>query len=317
MMRRTSWLVFFPALALVACTGNSGGGTAARGPLASGIVGGEKVAETSWIAKRSVLLMIRTGEDSRKTTKCSGTLVARDIVLSAAHCVSGKTPGQVRVFFTTDFDRDSERGDWRGKMAAVTDIRQPQKEDDGGETPDLALLKLDRPAPSGFEVSTLVQFPLEWSRFRHYLLAGYGRGEGMAAQNDLRAVQVPALRGEELEKVKERLVKLRLPRSRYSEAQLRMIYAVQLNEFLNPAYLWMNQSEGRGACIGDSGGPAFLEINGRPYQVGVAAFTMDDPERRDCLLVSAYTNVLFHRQWLQKNFSELAGPAQTRLFPDF
>jgi secreted trypsin-like serine protease len=71
--------------------------------------------------------------------------------------------------------------------------------------------------------------------------------------------------------------------------------------------LYIDQSQGRGICGGDSGGPSIMKnLSGEDVITGIASFVMnpDDPFKL-CGYVAAHTSVYFHRDWLQKTFDEL------------
>ena len=67
----------------------------------------------------------------------------------------------------------------------------------------------------------------------------------------------------------------------------------------------LNQQNGTGACHGDSGGPAFLEVRGKLYLWGVTSRGVDDV-KNDCSQFSAYTNILAYKSWVNRMATKLS-----------
>lgn len=69
------------------------------------------------------------------------------------------------------------------------------------------------------------------------------------------------------------------------------------------------QHEGRGACDGDSGGPAIITLGQKNFVVGVFEKTTapksDNPDRDTCNYLGYYVNVQFHVPWIQKTLEEI------------
>lgn len=70
------------------------------------------------------------------------------------------------------------------------------------------------------------------------------------------------------------------------------------------------QHEGRGACDGDSGGPAIVTQEETTLVVGVFEKTTPlkstDPDRDTCSYLGYYVNVQFHTPWIRKTLIEIA-----------
>jgi secreted trypsin-like serine protease len=65
------------------------------------------------------------------------------------------------------------------------------------------------------------------------------------------------------------------------------------------------QFEGRGACHGDSGGPAFVTINGVKVLFAVTSRAATENGGSTCLEGSIYTSVSFYLPWLRTVAAEL------------
>jgi len=70
------------------------------------------------------------------------------------------------------------------------------------------------------------------------------------------------------------------------------------------------QHQGRGACDGDSGGPAIITEGTKNFVVGVfektTALKSNDPDRDTCSYLGYYVNVQYHVPWIQKTLQEIA-----------
>lgn len=104
--------------------------------------------------------------------KCSGALVARDIVLTAGHCLFNKETGQV-IEGTYSFFAGYNRGNWRGHSLVIAKhydrfaLTVPDQ--------DWALLRLNRPlgdAYSWFQVKYMNGLSLAYGALNVFLL-GY------------------------------------------------------------------------------------------------------------------------------------------------
>ncbi len=184
----------------------------ALGPIpARAIVGGRPGGGPAAV---STVMIVST-----RGASCSGTLVAPDLVLTAAHCVGpagnyavalvgSGTPRLIpalRIATHPRFDGDQFR------------TRRP--------TPDLALMKLSEVLPASFHPAPLSTDPALPARGTEFLIAGYGM-DGDSAEKSagtLRSVSLPSI-------------------------GTTGGIMVRLAPFMGLA----------GACTGDSGGPAFL-----------------------------------------------------------
>jgi hypothetical protein len=68
----------------------------------------------------------------------------------------------------------------------------------------------------------------------------------------------------------------------------------------------MDQTHGKGACHGDSGGPAYDTINGEQLLFGVTSRGVDDPSN-DCTRFSAYTAIPAYAAWVKSTMTALNG----------
>ena len=218
----------------------------------AGIIGGNLVTSSDAVSKITVgLVFIAKDEESI----CTGTLIERNVILTAAHCVVD-TDGGVAVF-DTDLTRASNHRKAHVKFSKiwVHPSYDPEAEFDSH---DLALIMLRKPAPVGYEVAELLQKTELLQKNLPVILAGYGASSGtngeLSGDPLLRQIQVP------------------LDNPSFSKTEISF-----------------DSSQGKGACHGDSGGPALASIEGKLTLIGVTSRTTD--QEGGCHKDSVYTNV--------------------------
>ena len=273
----------------------------------SGIIGGTNVETSDVIAKSTVLLQIYTksAEGEESFAGCTGTLIREDIVLTAAHCVpevpkGGK--GIVAVIFSTSAEqamKDKQAGKdvaryvlaplvhpgWKGneeksETASSADVAEKGVEsttvDELEEDPnsnDLALFKLNAPAPAGFVPVKLLsdEKPL-LKEGVEVIIAGFGLNSDVLQTND-----------GHLKKAKTHVL------SPYGDVEL-----------------VTDQSNGQSVCSGDSGGPAFIEVNGEIFQWGVASRVGNGENRKAyCSGVAVHGRVAPQARFITKGMAFL------------
>jgi secreted trypsin-like serine protease len=233
-----------------------------------GIVGGKSVGSRDSMATKAVMVLARLND--HESSLCTGTLIARNVVITAAHCLTGAK--SARVVFdvdpvcNSDYNPNTQSIDVR-KFAVHPKYNEKIKGKD-----DLALLKLRSPAPSNYEVIPLYDGTSQLSSQR-VTYAGYGR----TREND------------ELSQALRTVVK------NYSDTKV----------LPNGRNLVTSQINGRGICQGDSGGPVFFEVNNRMQLAGVNSVVAGRSEASVCRGISEAMYIPAHMEWINKKLSDL------------
>lgn len=233
------------------------------------IVGGTEV-ESSDIVTRSTVALV----NSRGQSFCTGTLITRMHVLTAAHCLVNY--GTRRLYVA--FGPKATRGNFAIERLRVANFFKTHEEFSpeamqslfNREAPaDIALVQLSEDAPSAFQPVRLLRATDRLERGETLLLAGFGiTGSEERDSGTLRKVTVT----------------LRSVLSSKKE----LIYG---------------NTPGRSACRGDSGGPAFVNRGG---QLGLVGVTSRGP--RSCSTNGIYTDARQYRPWIATAIREgLAG----------
>lgn len=218
------------------------------------IVGGDPVTDTDQIGQHVVAL------ETGLQVFCTGVLVKKNVVLTAAHCTDvASDPRYINVVFGKDVKGEVQKrrvlgGKVTDKWPALTthDLINPSS-----PWGDLALLKFEGEAPEGFTPARILGNAEKLTEGLEITLAGYG------------LTKMP-----DTESTKLLKTSVRLTNPTYTESEL--LFA---------------QFEGRGACHGDSGGPAFANFNGKIFLVGITSRSATATGAETCLEGSIYTSV--------------------------
>ncbi len=224
---------------------------------ASAMVGGASAAPDA--IGRSVVVIVGSRGNS-----CSGAALARDLILTAAHCVR---PGADYKIVEYDSARQPRLHDIA--RIVIHPKFDASSASNSRATADVALLKLAAP----LSVATV---PLYGSGFTvapgdTFMIAG----GGVAARNDgksggtVRAATLVAT-------------------GRPGTLQIRLF---------DPAT--RGERPGLGACTGDSGGPVFALAGGTPAVVGVISWATGAKNTDGCGGLTGVTPLTLYREWIR------------------
>ncbi len=276
-----------------------------------GIVGGEDVPKNNWLGKGIAFLMqnYRSEDGRNRNSICTASLIDKNILLTAAHCVDKFVEGtesSLSVYFTNKPECENSKGQLGRVKRQVSAVRihpywnpnEARMQNRG----DLALIRLKDKAPDYYKPLQLASQFVPLSEITPILVAGYGMvnpnyyGE-FGGDISLRVTQVQGISPEK----KMSLLSLTQAHDAADE---------EYREFDNTAaneMLYVDQSQGKGICGGDSGGPSLMKTPaGQDVITGVASFVMnpEDPYLL-CGYVAAHTSVIYYKDWISTTFEEL------------
>jgi Trypsin len=235
---------------------------------ASAMVGGAPPAADG--AGRSVVMIVGS-----YGTACTATAIARDLLLTAAHCVE---PG-------ADYKLVDSAAGREPTLKDITHIeRDPQfdlKRLFGHlATADVALAKLAQPLPASIPPATLGGETEAVVPGDTLIVAGYGvtvRGDGRTGGTVRAATLIATGQPGTLQ------IRLYDPRTK-------------------------GVSAGLGACTGDSGAPAFREKNGGLAIIGLVSWSTGPNLGGGCGGLTGVTPLVRYRSWIVETARSLGSP---------
>jgi secreted trypsin-like serine protease len=199
----------------------------------------------------AALLDTRYGSTPYYQQFCGGSLIDRDSVLTAAHCVRGRSASPLRVLVNRT--TLSGKGGQTRRVSRI--FIHPKYAPSTSNSYDVAVLKLSSPVSGvpAVKLATASQDYLE-NPGRSATVAGWGNttaqppgGSTVATYPDrMREAQVPLV----------------------SDTSMRRSYG---SHFV-PALMVGAGKTGKDTCQGDSGGPMFAKVSGKYTQIGVTSF---------------------------------------------
>lgn len=263
------------AWGLTACGPREAGNESNLGSSGESIIGGTEVSPTSRVAQSTVALF-----DVRGGQLCTGSLIAPNIVLSAAHCI-GRRASDMAVIFSADaesligqdqfglslFKNPKVRGVKKIALAPTWATQQNADKDTG----DISLLLLDGDAPAGFVPAKLLASNALLRKGTSVILAGYGITNG---------------------------------REKTGTAVLRQVRVRVADPKFAKTEVLLDQTLGRGACHGDSGGPAFVQSGNQLLLWGITSRGEQDTND-DCSKYAVYTNAVAYNELIKSAITQL------------
>jgi secreted trypsin-like serine protease len=240
----------------------------ALSPGALAMVGGAAVAERA-IAQHVALIVGSRG------TSCTGVVIARNLVLTAAHCA---LPGA--DYKIVEFDVAK-----RPTLRDVSAVRTHPQFDlntllGHRATADVALLRLATPLPAAFAPVPLAVAQKPVAVGDHFLVAGYGvavRGDGRTG-GTVRTANLVAT-------------------GQPGTLQIRLVDAAT-----NGA------QAGLSACTGDSGAPVFDTSGGDLAVIGLVSWSTGPALSDGCGGLTGVTPLVRYRDWIVQTAAQMGAP---------
>lgn len=239
---------------------------------------------------------------------CTGSLIAPNIVLTAAHCAPSKA-ADVKIIFATDIDdtmNSRELDVIQENVLTATDYKvnpkwNPNNETVQVDTGDIAVIKFKGNIPAGYKPATFLADKTALKIGNLVTVAGFGVNfVDMKEINPKKYKNLDdAINGGEVtcedDNKGNHLKCYKIERDgdgvlRTTEAPISFIYETEVS---------LNEKKS-GTCNGDSGGPAYIKKDGAFYLFGVTSRGSNM-----CDETGVYTNALVYKSWIDETIKTL------------
>ncbi len=199
---------------------------------------------------------------------CTASILSDSILVTAAHCVDAPAGG-LRVVFGTDIESDSRivQKVEGYEVSPLWAFRSEEMLNAG----DIAVVRFSGGLPAGYKPAKVLSATAQIKNGDVVMLAGYGINDGVAKEGS---------------------------------GKLRYVETTIENAAFSDTEILVEQRKGKGACHGDSGGPAYAKVNGEWVLWGVTNRGVNDPNDH-CSGSAAYANIPFYRNWIAQTAKKL------------
>lgn len=255
-----------------------------------GIVNGTAVEKSDSVAKSTAAIYIQFPQSERISHFCTATLIGHRVLTTAAHCLlgvadaTGMTVEELTPFLRIGFGlkRSMSLADKDVQFIKLSGVRvHPGFHLDAlvganeqTAIPDIAVLQMEQDAPANYKAAKLLRDESVITPGADLILAGYGLTSGPPAP-------IQAL-------------------------ELRRVDVQVLKAKFNPVQFSYEVSQGKTACSGDSGGPAFLSSSASSDLILVGVTSFGDNQ---CLSLGVYTSVPAMVAWIDEQVESFEEPS--------
>lgn len=244
------------------------------------IVGGKNVDGQDPISHSVIALYEQDGEGG--ASLCSATLIGRNFALTAAHCVDAGTEGMIGIFGSDIRSKSAMKLPiLRAVVSPAWQMGQQNPSLDGSQDQDqgdIAVIEFDGKLPQGFRPVPILAKRTKLEAGAEVEIAGFGISDAD---------------------------------KRNGEGVLRKATVTIAEPDFGDTEILFDQTQGQGACHGDSGGPAFIEKNGKIYLMGVTNRAFPEAAPDDCAHQVVYTKAQAYKTWIQETIKSLKSDSKT------
>ncbi|MEK2689074.1 S1 family peptidase [Bdellovibrio sp. GT3] len=230
------------------------------------IAGGSKVTRFDPLAKHLVHLYVPATRGV-----CTGTIIAENLILTAAHCIAD-TSYSVEIGFGLDWDDRNIETRIGKRIIRHSGFAGPKNNFDRD---DVALISFSGSMPKGYKPAPLAPDLSAAKENGEFVAFGYGSTTGIDGYGD-------------------------------ENGRLRKVSMKIFSVFSSKKVFASKHLSGKGICFGDSGGAAFVKIKGVYHLLGVIGGVYWSQRPKDqCSAYSYYLAVPYYLPWIKEKSLQL------------
>lgn len=207
----------------------------------------------------------------KPTNGCTAVLISDSIALTAAHCVHLDAEQMFLAFVLTKAEVTPAKMRPVINYAFAPGWKPDNLEEGVGDAHDIAVVQFAGGVPAGYQAANLLKDPKLLQAGQDTVIAGFGVTDGVLDSGGgiLRSVTVA------------------ISNPKFSKGEVTIA-----------------QTDSAGSCHGDSGGPAFLRVGGKPVVWGISSAGVNNPERNCKTGESTYTAIHVYKKWIEKTIKQ-------------
>lgn len=260
----------FSLVFMVGCTNNTDSNAVAPQQQAA-IIGGLNAQEGDPVLLSTLHLKIGHGDDSGY---CSATLVSPNLAITAAHCVVSEEGEESPLHYTLGKGLNIEKGSKSYNIEVEGVLQDGFTGSNVSRRFDIAVIKLKEKVSGDLKPVPLIASRINLKPGIGLILAGYGSS------------------GKE----------------NYGKGSLLRFVDAKVQDFFDGEFD-VDQTNGKGSCYGDSGGPAYVQTEKGLALLGVVSGPSrrlnQDPLTGGCSLVITFSDVTEYKEFILESAKKL------------
>jgi secreted trypsin-like serine protease len=241
------------------------------GAAAKAVIGGYDLEPNEFLTDSVVGIYVAAKDGGGATVHkiCTGSIITKTAILTAAHCVQDAIKEETRLIFASDMaevlqKKQTEKIRWVENWMIHPDYNVASQKDKS----DLAVIRIKGEIPAGFKPAKVVKTDLAVMPEQDIVVAGYGDNQFAGGQWT-------------------------------GAGRLRAAITKIVDLSASRKEVLIDQGDGKGACNGDSGGPLYFVSGERVALWGVVhKLSYKEDGQAMCNTASVATSIVPYANWI-------------------